>query len=91
MRRKIIAQRLLESKLSVPHYYLRGHADLTTVNGLRAALKEAGTKVRAAHALSSAALCGLLLRRDIVPAKGSGCPAPRAWSKHRYMRAGISR
>ena len=44
--RKIIAKRLLESKLEVPHYYLRGHADLKTVNSLRQILKEQGSKVR---------------------------------------------
>ena len=43
--RKIIAKRLLESKLEVPHYYLRGHADLRTVNSLRQILKEQGSKV----------------------------------------------
>ena len=43
--RKIIAKRLLESKLNVPHYYLRGHADLATVNSLRQTLKEQGSKV----------------------------------------------
>ena len=40
--RKIIAKRLLESKMEVPHYYLCGHADLRTVNSLRQILKEAG-------------------------------------------------
>ena len=43
--RKIIAKRLLESKLEVAHYYLRGHADLKTVNSLRQILKEQGSKV----------------------------------------------
>jgi pyruvate/2-oxoglutarate dehydrogenase complex dihydrolipoamide acyltransferase (E2) component len=43
--RKIIAKRLLESKLTVPHYYLRGHADLATVTALRKTLKEQGAKV----------------------------------------------
>ncbi len=43
--RKIIAKRLLESKLEVPHYYLRGHADLRTVNSLRQILKYQGSKV----------------------------------------------
>ncbi len=43
--RKIIAKRLLESKLEVPHYYLRGHADLRTVNSLRQTFKEQGSKV----------------------------------------------
>jgi pyruvate dehydrogenase E2 component (dihydrolipoamide acetyltransferase) len=43
--RKIIAKRLLESKLNVPHYYLRGHADLSTVTSLRQTLKEQGSKV----------------------------------------------
>ena len=43
--RKIIAKRLLESKLEVPHYYLRGHADLRTVTSLRQILKEQGSKV----------------------------------------------
>lgn len=45
--RKIIAKRLLESKLTVPHYYLRGHADLATVTALRQMLKEQGAKVGA--------------------------------------------
>lgn len=43
--RKIIAKRLLESKLSVPHYYVRGHADLATVTALRQTFKEQGAKV----------------------------------------------
>lgn len=43
--RKVIAKRLLESKLEVPHYYLRGHADLRTVNSLRQMFKEQGSKV----------------------------------------------
>ena len=43
--RKIIAKRLLESKMEVPHCYLRGHADLRTVNSLRQILKEQGSKV----------------------------------------------
>ncbi len=43
--RKIIAKRLLESKLTVPHYYLRGHADLATVTSLRQTLKDQGAKV----------------------------------------------
>ena len=48
--RKIIAKRLLESKLSVPHYYLRGHADLATVTALRQTFKEQGAKVWASRA-----------------------------------------
>ena len=44
--RKIIAKRLLDSKMEVPHYYLRGHADLRTVNSLRQMFKEQGSKVR---------------------------------------------
>ena len=31
--------------MEVPHYYLRGHADLRTVNSLRQILKEQGSKV----------------------------------------------
>ena len=59
--RKIIAKRLLESKLEVPHYYLRGHADLKTVNSLRQLLKEQGSKVRTTQLSmlsASASMCG---------------------------------
>ena len=38
-------QRLLESKLTVPHLYVRKHARLAVVTSLRAALKEEGRKV----------------------------------------------
>ena len=44
--RKIIAQRLLESKTTVPHYYVRATADLEAVTMLRQTLKAQGTKVR---------------------------------------------
>ncbi|KAK9842516.1 hypothetical protein WJX81_003895 [Elliptochloris bilobata] len=43
--RKIIAQRLLESKRTVPHLYVRKDARLAVVTSLRAALKEQGRKV----------------------------------------------
>ena len=43
--RKIIAQRLLESKQTIPHYYLSADADLGVVSSLRKSLKEQGQKV----------------------------------------------
>ena len=43
--RKIIAQRLLESKQKIPHYYLSADADLGVVSSLRRSLKEQGQKV----------------------------------------------
>lgn len=43
--RKIIAQRLLESKTTIPHMYVSADVDLSGVNGLREALKQQGTKV----------------------------------------------
>lgn len=43
--RKIIAQRLLESKQKIPHYYLSADADLGVVSSLRKSLKEQGQKV----------------------------------------------
>jgi pyruvate/2-oxoglutarate dehydrogenase complex dihydrolipoamide acyltransferase (E2) component len=42
-------QRLLESKRTVPHLYVRKDARLATVTSLRAALKEAGRKARWHH------------------------------------------
>ena len=45
--RKIIAQRLLESKQRIPHYYLSADADLGVVSSLRKSLKEQGQKVPA--------------------------------------------
>eukprot|EP00891_Asterochloris_glomerata_P005961 jgi/Astpho2/5961/fgenesh1_pm.00080_%23_34_t len=42
--RKIIAQRLLESKQKIPHYYLSADADLGVVSSLRKSLKEQGQK-----------------------------------------------
>jgi len=42
-------QRLLESKRTVPHLYVRKDARLATVTSLRAALKEAGRKARRHH------------------------------------------
>lgn len=44
--RKIIAQRLLESKTTVPHYYVRATADLDATTTLRNSMKAQGTKVR---------------------------------------------
>ncbi|KAI7843060.1 hypothetical protein COHA_003233 [Chlorella ohadii] len=43
--RKIIAQRLQESKQTIPHLYLSADVDLDGVAGLREALKQQGTKV----------------------------------------------
>lgn len=43
--RKIIAQRLLQSKQSIPHVYVSANAELRVVNELRQALKEQGQKV----------------------------------------------
>lgn len=43
--RKIIAQRLLESKRSIPHLYLSAEVELEGVAALREALKKEGTKV----------------------------------------------
>ena len=44
--RKIIAKRLLESKQTVPHLYLRADADLDPVSSMRNSMKQQGTKVR---------------------------------------------
>ena len=43
--RKIIAKRLLESKQTVPHLYLRADADLDPVSSMRESMKLQGTKV----------------------------------------------
>ncbi|KAL4449482.1 hypothetical protein ABPG77_007126 [Micractinium sp. CCAP 211/92] len=43
--RKIIAQRLQESKQTIPHLYVSADVDLEGVNGLRQALKQQGAKV----------------------------------------------
>ncbi|PRW60729.1 dihydrolipoamide S-acetyltransferase [Chlorella sorokiniana] len=43
--RKIIAQRLQESKQSIPHLYISADVELDGVAGLREALKQQGTKV----------------------------------------------
>ena len=43
--RRIIAQRLLESKQTVPHYYVKAAAALDEVNGVRESLKSQGIKV----------------------------------------------
>lgn len=43
--RKIIAKRLLESKQTVPHYYVKAVAELDAVNKMRESLKSQGTKV----------------------------------------------
>ena len=51
--RKIIAQRLLESKQKVPHLYVRADADIGKLTEMRTSLKEQGTKVRlACHAIN---------------------------------------
>lgn len=44
--RKIIAKRLLESKNTVPHYYVKATADLGAATGLRKTMKAQGTKVK---------------------------------------------
>ena len=44
--RKIIAKRLLESKQTVPHLYLRADADLDPISAMRESMKQQGTKVR---------------------------------------------
>ena len=43
--RKIIAQRLLESKTTVPHYYIKATADLDAATNMRSSMKAQGTKV----------------------------------------------
>ncbi len=42
--RKIIAKRLLESKTTVPHYYIKATADLDAATNLRKTMKAQGTK-----------------------------------------------
>ncbi len=43
--RRIIAQRLLESKRTIPHMYVSADVQLDGVASLREALKQQGTKV----------------------------------------------
>lgn len=43
--RRIIAQRLTESKTGIPHFYLAADVDLGPITGLREALKAGGSKV----------------------------------------------
>ena len=43
--RKIIAKRLLESKTTVPHYYVKATAELGAATAMRKSMKAQGTKV----------------------------------------------
>ncbi|KAI3429594.1 hypothetical protein D9Q98_005680 [Chlorella vulgaris] len=57
--RKIIAQRLLESKQTIPHLYVSADVDLDGVSALRAALKQQGVKVSVNDCVIKAAALAL--------------------------------
>ena len=65
--RKIIAQRLLGSKQTVPHLYVRADADVDKLTELRATLKDQGIKVR--HATVSCMPSTMKQSSSVVPAK----------------------
>ena len=82
--RKIIAQRLLESKQKIPHYYLSADADLGVVSSLRKSLKEQGQKVPAACFSS----CLLLLQAVCA---GRGMPGAKCVTLYTALQSVLMR
>jgi len=71
--RKIIAHRLLESKTTVPHYYLSATADLDAVIKLRQSMKAQGTKV----SVNDLVIRAVALALQEVPEANAGWDAGR--------------
>jgi pyruvate dehydrogenase E2 component (dihydrolipoamide acetyltransferase) len=57
--RRIVAQRLLESKSTIPHMYIAGSVELDAISQLREALKAQGTKISVNDCVIKAAALAL--------------------------------
>jgi pyruvate dehydrogenase E2 component (dihydrolipoamide acetyltransferase) len=61
--RRIVAQRMLESKTTVPHYYLTAQVDMDRAVEMRAALVEAAPDLKVTYTDMIVKACGLALAR----------------------------